>query len=239
MATARVVIDAAGRGDRGDAGGRPVEPVKHDENDALLARGDGRKLQAVDVGLIEVVGPGIEHALGQPAVEPLETFGIAVDTLRVFHALERQAERVDRDQAIRMIRPGGIESRPITPVAPVGLPRTLRRRLHLAGAVGRRHVLGALPPWPRDKGHGEPTEQDQRESRPASLPIGETVHAVRAIYAGRSSHIGHQSGVRGKSCAASFWATWVEASSRPAAAASCGSHWPSKRRASSSAESRR
>jgi regulator of sirC expression with transglutaminase-like and TPR domain len=59
----------------------------------------------------------------------------------------------------------------------------------------------------------------------------------RSLQAGRSSHSGHQSGVRGNSCPASLTATCVEASSLPAAAASAGSHCPRRSRASSSAES--
>ncbi len=54
---------------------------------------------------------------------------------------------------------------------------------------------------------------------------------------GRSSHIGHHSGIRGNICVASFCAICVEACSRPAAAASSGSDWPRSSRASSSSES--
>ena len=58
-------------------------------------------------------------------------------------------------------------------------------------------------------------------------------------HAGRSSHIGHQRGTRGKSWPASRCAIWVEGSMRPAATASAGSHWPRSSRASSASESLR
>jgi len=80
-AAAGVVGHPAGGGDRGGSGGRPVEAVEHDEDDPLFA-GTGRlELQPVDVGLVEVGGVGVECALGQSAVECLESRCVTVDAV--------------------------------------------------------------------------------------------------------------------------------------------------------------
>jgi len=69
-------------------------------------------------------------------------------------------------------------------------------------------------------GHWQPRAARREETQVENLCYG----GRPMTQAGRSSHIGHQSGVRGKSCPASFWAICVEGSMRPAATASTGSH---------------
>ena len=98
--------------------------------------------------------------------------------------------------------------------------------------AGRSSHIGELL-HARHRHPAGPRLRNRRSVSKAELPCSAINHA------GRSSHIGDQSGMRGKSCAASFWATCVEGSMRPAAVASIGSHWPSNSRANSSSDSRR
>ena len=113
-------------------------------------------------------------------------------------------------------------------------------------------LLASAGRMPKRSQHRVSEGQDARSERPATghwqprAARREETQVENLCYegrppthAGRSSHIGHQSGVRGKSWAASFCAICVEGSIRPAATASAGSHCPNSSRASSSSESRR
>ena len=225
-APARVVGNATASGNRGRSRRRPIQSIEDDEDDPLLAGRGGGELQPMDVCLIEVVGVGVQRRLGQPAVELGQLRWIAIDAPRTGDALERHAKRIDRNQPIGMIRPCRIPLWLIAPVAPGRVAGSLGGSLQFTQRIG-----GCRSPLrPRQKHEHRGKGKDCGQPYPSSL-----MHRQ----AGRSSHIGHQSGTRGKSCAASFCATCVEDSSRPAAAASCGSHWPSSSRVSSSADSRR
>ena len=135
----RVFHRAAGR-DRGSPGGVPVHAVEDHEHDVLLTGIGRRELQAVDVGLVEVFGVGVERAVGLPAVERGELRGIAVDTVRAADGGQRHAERVDRDQPVRVARMGDVLLRLVTPVAPPGAAGEFGVGLHPPDPVRRRDV---------------------------------------------------------------------------------------------------
>jgi len=105
-----------------------------------------------------------------------------------------------------------LTGQPLTPAVFISPSFAVRRSVVVAGNAGT------------------PARVELAGDARAGLPAG-------SAQAGRSSHIGHQSGCRGKSWPASRCAICVEGPILPAATASTGSHCPSSRRASSSSES--
>ena len=106
--------------DCGGARRRPVHPVEDHEDDPPLAGGGRRHLEGMDVGLVEVVGSGVERVLGEPAVDRPEPILAAVGTLLPRHSIEANAKRVDGNEPVGVVRPGNVVPRLIPPVAPGG-----------------------------------------------------------------------------------------------------------------------
>jgi hypothetical protein len=196
----------------------------------------------MNIGLVEVVGGCVERAFRQPPIDGLEPRGIAVDAPRTGNGIERDAERVNRNEPIGVVRPLHISVRADSPVAPGRSARLLRLALDVADRVcgrRRRRRIGGRGPGEAEPADEPGTDEEHEQSKPGgSLRVAHGGSPWRG-YAGRSSHIGHQSGSRGNSCDASLSATWVDGSIRPAATASCGSPCPSTSRASSSDVSRK
>src|SRR5215471_17144139 len=107
--------------DRGGPRRLPIEAVEDEQDDPPLAGAQGRLLQAINVGFVEVVGPRIECSGRQIAVQLLKPLLIAVDAVVTRDRSQVDAERVDGNQAIRMLAPLHVLARLNSPVTPISL----------------------------------------------------------------------------------------------------------------------
>ncbi len=78
--------------------GLPVHPIEDDQEDKLLTFFNRFPLKSIDVGLVAIVGIGIQRILRNPAIRFPNLCLIPIATLCSHIRLQGSTEDVDRDQ---------------------------------------------------------------------------------------------------------------------------------------------
>ena len=113
-------------------------PSKTTSTMYFLPAADGRLLQAIDIGLVAVVGRRIVRVGGGEAVQGLDPAGVPIDTVGPGVRFQRHAERVDRDQPVGVRFPVGVFPGIQAPVAPGRVVVPHRPDLQVAQMIGPR-----------------------------------------------------------------------------------------------------
>src|SRR5204863_1306294 len=127
---------------RGGPGRLPIHSVEDDEKDVLLSRREGRALNGREIGLVEVVGSGIERVRGNSTKDSLQRLFASIDAARPQVTLDvdslsrpLRAERVNRNQPAAVTPPLRVFRRISPPVAERRGPIGYRRRLQFSHEI--------------------------------------------------------------------------------------------------------
>ena len=97
----------------------PIHSIKNHQDDVFLARLPCLSLQVINLRLVEVVRVGVQSLCGEASVNLFDLIFIAVGTVFVFHRIQTQPPRVNRDEAVGMVGPIRKPGRSIAPVNPI------------------------------------------------------------------------------------------------------------------------
>ena len=141
-ATPRTIGDRPSIIDCRGPGRLPVHAVEHDQEHMFLAGGEPRPLQCRKVGLIEIIGLGVDGVCRHPAIDSLERIGAAVDAAGFGIAAQVDpltgrfgAESIDRNQPVGMRLPANIVVGQRAPMPERRFSNQDRLRLQIANEI--------------------------------------------------------------------------------------------------------